>query len=531
MARIVISSGHGKYIRGASGNPVPPQLDEVDEARRVVEAVADLLKAAGVNVLTFHDNTSHDQNTNLNTIVNFHNKQTRDLDVSVHFNCYDGTAHGVECLYLTQKDLADNVSAAIARAGGFTDRGPKKRTDLFFLNNTDEPAILIETCFCDNDEDSQKYRARFNEICSAIAEALSGEEIEAVPPPEQPPASSEPPMLEEGDEGPWVVRVQTILGIEADGNFGAITEDAVEGFQAACGLDVDGLVGPDTWRALDELEARKAAGSEGLSTEQIAAIGGLVEASAIADYLWRDRGEAPAGYTAGVACCFGIAALELEAGTDWARVMAQADRMDANTDALAWYRSQYQRLGMDNSRDGIDTLRHLFVMILGLGMRESSGRYCEGRDMSASNVQPDTAEAGAWQTSFNIRSCSPVIAPMLETYWNDPNGLLDEFRTGVEPSGGDLTNYGEGADGTRYQFLSKYAPAMHCFITGVGLRLSRKHWGPINRSEVELRSEADELLRQVQEYISAKPEPEVTTITITVDPPGSARVVVIGGAS
>jgi hypothetical protein len=29
---IVISSGHGKYVRGASG-----LLDEVDEARRVVE--------------------------------------------------------------------------------------------------------------------------------------------------------------------------------------------------------------------------------------------------------------------------------------------------------------------------------------------------------------------------------------------------------------------------------------------------------------------------------------------------------------
>ena len=44
--KIVISSGHGKYVRGASG-----YLDEVDEARRVVEKVADDLRAKGVTTV------------------------------------------------------------------------------------------------------------------------------------------------------------------------------------------------------------------------------------------------------------------------------------------------------------------------------------------------------------------------------------------------------------------------------------------------------------------------------------------------
>ena len=35
---------------------------------------------------------------------------------------------------------------------------------------------------------------------------------------------------------------------------------------------------------------------------------------------------------------------------------------------------------MRNDVSGIDTLRHLFVLMIGLGMRELSGRYCEGRD-------------------------------------------------------------------------------------------------------------------------------------------------------
>src|SRR5215472_7614466 len=100
---IVISSGHGKYVRGASG-----YLDEVDEARKVVEQVAEYLRQMDVTVKTFHDNTSHDQSTNLHTIVNYHNAQSRELDCSIHFNAYATTSSpmGTECLYVTQQSLA-----------------------------------------------------------------------------------------------------------------------------------------------------------------------------------------------------------------------------------------------------------------------------------------------------------------------------------------------------------------------------------------------------------------------------------------
>ena len=30
--KVAISSGHGLKVRGARGSPVPPQVDEVDEA-------------------------------------------------------------------------------------------------------------------------------------------------------------------------------------------------------------------------------------------------------------------------------------------------------------------------------------------------------------------------------------------------------------------------------------------------------------------------------------------------------------------
>jgi len=166
MKTICISSGHGLKVRGASGI-----LDEVDEARKVVPAVADNLRKLGYDVLTFNDDISTTQNENLNRIVNWHNAQARSLDVSVHFNAYmsQNKGMGTECLYLTQDDLATRVASAISNSSGLINRGPKKRTDLFFLNNTDEPAILIETCFVDSQTDADLYRKYFAEICRAIA--------------------------------------------------------------------------------------------------------------------------------------------------------------------------------------------------------------------------------------------------------------------------------------------------------------------------------------------------------------------------
>lgn len=173
MTSIVISSGHSKFVRGASG-----VLDEVNEARRVVERVADLLGSMAVEAIVFHDDSSHSQDENLRTIVDFHNDQERDLDVSVHFNAYVETekAMGTECLYVSQSGLAEKMADAIA-ACGFTNRGPKKRSDLYFLNNTDKPAILIETCFVDSYADADVYDDNFDAVCEAIAGVLAGEEV------------------------------------------------------------------------------------------------------------------------------------------------------------------------------------------------------------------------------------------------------------------------------------------------------------------------------------------------------------------
>lgn len=172
--KIALSSGHGLYVRGASG-----LLDEVDEARRVVDRLKEIM---GDQVVIFHDNTSKTQDENLHTIVNWHNKQKRDLDVSAHFNAYTPTdgARGTEVLWVTQQGLAEQVALAISNAAGLINRGAPKRSDLYFLNKTTEPSILIEVCFVDATADVEAYQGHFNAICSAIADRLlgNGDEVE-----------------------------------------------------------------------------------------------------------------------------------------------------------------------------------------------------------------------------------------------------------------------------------------------------------------------------------------------------------------
>jgi N-acetylmuramoyl-L-alanine amidase len=82
---------------------------------------------------------------------------------------------GTECLYISQQALASEIANAIS-ACGFINRGDKKRTDLYFLNQTEMPSILIEVCFVDSTADAAIYDSKFDQICEAIATVLGGKE-------------------------------------------------------------------------------------------------------------------------------------------------------------------------------------------------------------------------------------------------------------------------------------------------------------------------------------------------------------------
>ena len=128
------------------------------------------------------------------------------------------------------------------RPSGLTNRGPKHRGDLSFPQRNKRDGGALEIAFCDNKSDCDIYRAKFNDICTAIAVAISGQEGVQPPPtePERPPSrppvrpptepdEGEHPTIKKGDNNEAVAELQEALGVLiADGDFGAITDNWVQ---------------------------------------------------------------------------------------------------------------------------------------------------------------------------------------------------------------------------------------------------------------------------------------------------------------
>jgi hypothetical protein len=318
------------------------------------------------------------------------------------------------------------------------------------------------------------------------------------------------PTLRRGNRGDLVKQVQTALKIDADGIFGPGTEAALRQFQREHDLVPDGIVGPRTWASLD-VPADAPAAAMPAAAPPTAAAAGLLDqitqmagSSSVTGFSWKDRGKAPAGYIKGMALAYGRVYCKLKAGDAAAVDMAKKNTGDMTRDALAWYDDVFTAAGMNNNADGVDTLRHLFVLLIGLGMRESSGKHCEGRDMSATNLTSDTAEAGLFQVSFNAKSASPLLPQLFAQYQAKPSGFVDVFKEGVHCSAASLANLGSG-DGKEFQRLSKECPAFAAEFAAVGLRHIRKHWGPIIRKQAQVRQECDDMLRQVQVLVDSSP--------------------------
>lgn len=229
----------------------------------------------------------------------------------------------------------------------------------------------------------------------------------------------------------------------------------------------------------------------------------IASTSAIASYPWRNRGVAPRGYIKGMAMAFARVYCRLKQGDPAALEMSKANTGNRRKDALAWYAQQFRQAGMDNESAGPSTLRHLFVLLIGLGMRESSGKYCEGRDRAAGNTSADSAEAGMFQASFDATSANPLLGQLFEQYLSTPSGFVEIFKEGVRCRASDLQNFGSGK-GREFQRLSKECPAFAAEFAALGLRLFRTHWGPINRREAEIRPECNVMLLEVQNFIDSE---------------------------
>lgn len=329
-----------------------------------------------------------------------------------------------------------------------------------------------------------------------------------LPMPGPTPEPDEKPVLSKGDSGPYVIELQNDLNmqldgcrLDVDGDFGSATEEAVIDYQLTRGLEADGVVGPQTWAALDQEKEPIPPPPIWLTSEQQRAIRDIAGNSNIADYSWSDRGYAPDGYIEGMALAFATSYRRFTHDDSSGVDMAKANTGDPDYDALEWYKDVFRSRGMSISEDGPETLKSLYSLMLGLGMRESSGRHCEGRDMSASNTSSDTAEAGLFQTSYDARGGSPEFGKLFnECKTKQSPCYLDAFEQGVSCSSSEWDCYGSG-DGYKFQELCKSCPVFAAETAAITLRNLRQHYGPINRKEAEVRSEAYQMFDQVQSYL------------------------------
>ncbi len=318
------------------------------------------------------------------------------------------------------------------------------------------------------------------------------------------------PTISDGDYGSNVRELQKCLNLDTDGDFGPQTDGATKDYQRSKGLAADGVVGPKTWTALTAdfgLLRYPWPLPEVLERSVIEEITQLAWGHPISDYQWEDRGQAPAGYIKGMALAYAQACVRLEAGDLIAIEMAKANTHNDEVDALSWYASNFNALGMSNIEPGRNTLRHLFVLMLGSGMRESSGQHCAGRDTSAANTSSTTAESGLFQTSFNASSCCTDFLNLFDQYTAAMNseheclqGYLDVWKEDVNCSSSDWKSYGSG-DGYEFQEMQRSIPTFAVEVHAITLRNLRKHYGPINNKAAEIREEADDMFGQIEDIV------------------------------
>ena len=204
---------------------------------------------------------------------------------------------------------------------------------------------------------------------------------------------------------------------------------------------------------------------------------------------WKDRGVASRGYFEGMALVY-------------ARAVCKGGSIplgSSSVDALAHYGLKPE-----------DLLTSTYTFLIGLGLRESTGRHCCGRDGAATNVSGESAEAGLFQTSYDSRirggKQDPTLMGIYEKYKASNKGcLLDVFAQKVTCSAANWKNWGTG-EGVTFQKLSKDCPAFAAEYAAVMIRTGRSHYGPINKKEVEYRGECESMLFSVKKMIAQNPD-------------------------
>ena len=178
--KILVMAGH--TASGNKGCGAVGHINESDETRKVAPKVVEYLKKLGVDAtyIKLDKATTSDY---LGEQVKLANSKGKfDCVVQIHFNAGSSDPNsnttGTETYYRTSsgKAFSDRVNKKLSTL--FKDRGSRNdKPNLYWLKNTNSPAILIELCFVDDKDDVRIYNNNFDKVCKLIAEGLVGKDL------------------------------------------------------------------------------------------------------------------------------------------------------------------------------------------------------------------------------------------------------------------------------------------------------------------------------------------------------------------
>ncbi len=207
----------------------------------------------------------------------------------------------------------------------------------------------------------------------------------------------------------------------------------------------------------------------------------IIDTSSCSIYGWGNRGKAPKGYLKAITMTF-------------AGQVCNPSPTSTNSKKGASDRDVATHYGFEPS------LVNVYALLIGSGMRESSGKQCTGVDESASNYASNTAEAGLFQTSYNA-FLHPYIPSEVKA---ELELLMNSYLAGNKEcfswSTCTTKNYGSGR-GLEFQKLAKNCPAFSAEAHAILMRVLYRHYGPLINKAAELRPECVSMLTKVQELV------------------------------
>jgi N-acetylmuramoyl-L-alanine amidase len=171
--KFVIDLGHGQSPdTGADG--IRSEEECINEVGNIL--ISNLRKLGHEVIESRPKSKISNVRQSLQARVDCSNFANPDLFVSIHFNASDtGLGHGTEVFAIsksgksTAKKVVDNIAEI-----GFKNRGVKDGSHLYLVKNTNNIAILIECCFCDNFTDMNLYtECTAERIANAILKGIT----------------------------------------------------------------------------------------------------------------------------------------------------------------------------------------------------------------------------------------------------------------------------------------------------------------------------------------------------------------------